>query len=36
MPRLFFAIWPDAGAAHSLRALALELAARAGGRAVPP
>jgi len=36
MPRLFFAIWPDAGAAHSLRALALELAARAGGRAMPP
>ena len=35
MPRLFFAIWPDAGAAQSLRALALELASRAGGRAVP-
>ena len=36
MARLFFAIWPDEGAAAALRALSAELQSRAGGRAVPP
>lgn len=36
MARLFFAIWPDEGAASVLQALSSELQARAGGRAVPP
>jgi 2'-5' RNA ligase len=35
MPRLFFAIWPDALARSALGALAADLEARAGGRAVP-
>ena len=33
--RLFFALWPDAPAAAKLAQVALELAARSGGKAVP-
>ena len=33
--RLFFAIWPDAPAAHALAKLAVEVAGRTGGRATP-
>jgi 2'-5' RNA ligase len=36
MPRLFFALWPDAAARAALAKLSEDLAARAGGRAVPP
>lgn len=34
--RLFFALWPDAGAAKALSGLAQELAALSGGKPVPP
>lgn len=36
MPRVFFAIWPDAAAAEKLRALSLEVAEETGGRPTPP
>jgi 2'-5' RNA ligase len=35
MPRLFFAIWPDASSRAQLEGLAARLQSRAGGRAVP-
>jgi len=35
MPRLFFAVWPDAAARAALEKLSLQLEARAGGRVVP-
>ena len=35
MPRLFFAIWPDASARAALETLAARLESRAGGRVVP-
>jgi 2'-5' RNA ligase len=35
MPRLFFALWPDAAARASLAARAKEVAAHHGGRPVP-
>jgi len=35
MPRLFFAIWPDAAARAALEKLSTQLEARAGGRVVP-
>ena len=35
MARLFFALWPDAGARARLEPLAVELAAAAGGKPVP-
>jgi 2'-5' RNA ligase len=35
VPRLFFALWPDAGAAARLAGLAGELAERSRGKAVP-
>jgi RNA 2',3'-cyclic 3'-phosphodiesterase len=35
MPRLFFALWPDAAAAEALDRLAAQLQSRAGGRATP-
>ncbi|MGE0357028.1 MAG: RNA 2',3'-cyclic phosphodiesterase [Burkholderiales bacterium] len=35
MARLFFALWPDAGARDALAACGARIAASAGGRAVP-
>ena len=35
MPRLFFALWPDAAAAEALARLARDLAPRVGGKPVP-
>ena len=35
MARLFFALWPSAGARSGLASLATEVAAQSGGRAVP-
>jgi 2'-5' RNA ligase len=35
MPRLFFALWPDASAAQALETVGRELAARSAGKPVP-